>query len=144
MLQQHCGFSTDHPLYSLHTQASVFGGFTDNSDKTTAMNSRMPAMNTVLENKKRSPATVDTIEATLQLTKVENVQDRSNVYSSCAGLPNGRYYVQIDFKEGSPIVIAQCSNGYMLIDYSSDNNWKGYFSSWIQFHWQVASPFKVE
>jgi hypothetical protein len=32
----------------------------------------------------------------------------------------------------------------MLIDYNNDNNWKDYFSSWIQFHWQVASPFKSD
>ena len=152
-LQAQCGFSQDHPMLELHSRPFGQVSIQDNSVMTHTMNERVPRLNSVQSTKstdstKRfqssNPITKSAIESVVQVTDKNTLMDNDNVYSSCAGLLDGVYYIQIDLDSTKPIVKAQCSNGYMLIDYSSDNDWKEYFSSWIQFHWQVASPFKVE
>ena len=70
--------------------------------------------------------------------------DDKHVYSSCVGLSDGVYYVQIDLNSSMPVKKAECSNEYIIVNYVLDNNWESYFLSFFQSHAKVASPLKAD
>ena len=69
LLSQDCGFSTDHPLFTLHTEKADIEQFTDNSDIATVLNTRQPTSRQRNENKQRFIATFDSVD---QIIKKES------------------------------------------------------------------------
>ena len=59
--------------------------------------------------------------------------------SSCIGLDDGYYWLKL--RDGNyPIVYQKCSNEYLVLDYSIDNNIKEYFNTWQMWHMHTAGP----
>ena len=54
----------------------------------------------------------------------------SSYPQSCIGLEDGYYELQMIDSDEYPTVTQKCSNDYIILDYSIDNNIKNYFSSW--------------
>eukprot|EP01084_Bolivina_argentea_P008603 16099_1 len=83
---------------------------------------------------------------TLHLSFFSNLlflsQSHVDLPSSCIGLDDGTYTMKLINDEHSPILSAQCSNEYMIINPSTDPNWSSYFTSWIKYHYGVAAPLR--
>lgn len=61
--------------------------------------------------------------------------------SSCRGLEDGYHYLKLmeDTDDTTyPIVYAQCSNEYVVIDYNADDSWSDYFTTWVKYHYAVC------
>ena len=62
------------------------------------------------------------------------------VPNGCRGLAPGKYWVKLIDSDEYPVVQVKCSNGYMVLDYSSDNNIAEYFDTWTMWHTSYAGP----
>jgi len=62
-------------------------------------------------------------------------------------MKNGYHYLKLleDTADTEyPVVYALCSNGYVMIDHSIDENWSSYFSSWDKYHYAVSGPSRSD
>lgn len=76
----------------------------------------------------------------LQLSTVISLETTS-LPSNCVGLEDGKYAMLLINSPEYPILTdVRCSNEYMIIDYSTENKWTSYFSSWLKYHYAVAGP----
>ena len=64
--------------------------------------------------------------------------------SSCKDVDDGTYIQKLINDESYPYILAQCSNGYTLIDYSVDSEWESYFSSFRKYDYAVGGPQKFD
>jgi len=67
--------------------------------------------------------------------------------SSCVGLSDGFHYLKLmedTVNTTYPVVYAKCSNEFMMIDYSTDEDWSAYFSTWLKYHYAVSGPSRNE
>ena len=60
--------------------------------------------------------------------------------SSCRDLEDGDHWIKLLDGDDYPAVYVTCSNGYILLDYSKDNNLKEYFNTWAMWHQHTAGP----
>eukprot|EP01084_Bolivina_argentea_P080350 145571_1 len=63
-----------------------------------------------------------------------------DIPTSCLGLEDGSYLMKLIDSDDYPIVSADCSNGYMIINYNSDTKWSQYFTSMLKYHYGVVAP----
>eukprot|EP01083_Nonionella_stella_P001022 2945_1 len=70
--------------------------------------------------------------------------ESTNVPTSCVGLEDGYHYVKLLEGDSYPIIYVLCSNEYMMIDYSLDNDWSSYFTTFVKWHYAVVGPTKNE
>ena len=66
--------------------------------------------------------------------------DDQTLPNSCIDLEDGEHYLKLLEGDDYPVLKVQCSNGYMLIDYSSDSDWQYYFSTFLKWHYEIGGP----
>jgi len=73
----------------------------------------------------------------------DDSSDTVSVPTSCADLEDGEYMLQLIDDDSYPLIWAQCSNGYTILDYSKDNDWTNYLSSYKRVYKTTGAPQKV-
>mmetsp|Transcript_73409 Transcript_73409/g.66071 ORF Transcript_73409/g.66071 Transcript_73409/m.66071 type:complete len:104 (-) Transcript_73409:7-318(-) len=66
--------------------------------------------------------------------------DTISIPSNCIGLSDGYYYLKLIDNDEYPIIYAKCSNEYLILDPSIDDDIKSYFNSFEMYHHSVAGP----
>eukprot|EP01084_Bolivina_argentea_P090521 163099_1 len=74
------------------------------------------------------------------LNLVHSVSDPKSIPSNCLGLSDGFYYLKLLEGDEYPIIYAKCSNEYLILDPSLDEDIKLYFNSFEMYHHAVAGP----
>lgn len=73
-------------------------------------------------------------------TEAVDTGDKVSIPSNCIGLSDGYYYLKLLEGDEYPIIYAKCSNEYLLLDVSLDEDIKSYFNSFEMYHIAVAGP----
>ena len=67
--------------------------------------------------------------------------DDSTVANSCIGKEDGTYWIQFAVSDESYVPLyLECSNEYVILDYSKDPNLEYYFSSFEKWHYGIGGP----
>ena len=85
-------------------------------------------------------STFPLFDAILFLISVVTSDEYVSVPNSCRGLEDDTYVLKLLSDEDAPLVTVECSNEFMLIDVSKEENFKKYFSSHIMWHYEVMGP----
>merc|ERR1711878_171934 len=78
----------------------------------------------------------------LFIINISTANDTIDIPTSCIGLKDGIYQLKLLEGDEYPLVSTKCSNEYMIIDINRDPQWKQYFTSFDQWHYQIGGPGK--
>ena len=76
----------------------------------------------------------------ITIVNVCGLDDSTYLPNSCGNLADGQHYLKLLEGDDYPIILATCSNGYTLIDYSTDSDWSSYFTSFVKWHYAIGGP----
>ena len=71
--------------------------------------------------------------------------NKETLISNCIGKEDGSYWMKFsDLSDDFSAVNLECSNEYVILDPSKDENLKNYFSSWVMWHHSISGPINSD